>query len=148
MLSMLHCRQEYKKKGEMRAAKFFPRYDGPYDIIDIHTATSNYTLELPNTRNTYPTYHVSELKPFLSNDATLFPSRCLSQPLPVLTADGLEEYLIERIIDSRPRGRGWQYLVRWIGYSPEHDRWLAGSALKDCEALDVWLGETVSGAAT
>jgi hypothetical protein len=61
MLSPLHCRQEFKKKGEKWAANFFPRYDGLYNIIDVHTGTSNYTLELPNAPNTYPTYHSSEL---------------------------------------------------------------------------------------
>ena len=49
MLSTLHCHQEFKKKGKKRAAKFFPCHDGPYNIIDKHTATSNYTLELPNS---------------------------------------------------------------------------------------------------
>jgi hypothetical protein len=65
MLSTLHRRQEFKKKGEKRAAKFFPRFDGPYDIIDVHVETSNYTLELPNSPNTYLTYHASELKPYM-----------------------------------------------------------------------------------
>jgi hypothetical protein len=92
MLSTLHCRQEFKKKGEKWAAKFFPRFDGPYIIIDTHTSTSNYTLELPNSPNTFPTYHPSELKPFLPNDGALFPSRELLQPQPIVTADGLEEY--------------------------------------------------------
>jgi Chromo (CHRromatin Organisation MOdifier) domain len=148
MLSTLHRRQEFKKKGEKRAAKFFPRYDGPYNIIDEHSATSNYTLELPNNPNTYPTYHASELKNFVANDPVLFPGREQSQPLPVLTEDGLEEFLVQEILDSRRRGRGWQYLVRWVGYSAEHDRWLSRSALEDCEALDRWLELQESGEAT
>jgi hypothetical protein len=61
MLSTLHRRQEFKKKGEKRAAKLSPRFDGPYQIIDAHTVSSNYTLELPNSPNPYPTYHASEL---------------------------------------------------------------------------------------
>jgi hypothetical protein len=73
MLSTLHQCQEFKKKGEKRATNFFPCYDGPYHIIDIHAVMSNYTLELPNSPNTFPTFHASELKPFLLNDATLFP---------------------------------------------------------------------------
>ena len=147
MLSTLHRRQEFKRKGEKRAAKFFPRYDGPYKIINAHTETSNYTLDLPNSPHTYPTYHASELKPFLANDPSLFPNREYTQPLPVVTNDGLEEYLVQEILDSRRRGNGWQYLVQWTGYGPEHNRWLPGSALSDCKALDVWLGDG-SGAAT
>jgi hypothetical protein len=148
MLSMLHRRQEFKKKGEKRAAKFFPRYDGPYHTIDKHAATSNYTLELPNSPNTFPMFHASKLKPFLPNDAILFPTRELSHPQPIVTPDGLEEYLVQEIIDSHQHGKGYQYLVRWTGYGPEHDRWLAGSALADCEALEVWLGKGDSGIAT
>jgi hypothetical protein len=83
--------------------------------------TTNYTLDLPNSPNTYPTYHASELKPYLSNDADLFPSCELNQPQPILTPDGLEEYFVQEIIDSHRRGKGWQYLVRWTGYGPEHD---------------------------
>ena len=74
MLSTLHQCQQFKNKGEKQAAKFFPRYDGPYDIIDKHLATSNYTLELPNSPNMYPTYHAFELKLFVPNDVSLFPS--------------------------------------------------------------------------
>jgi len=98
--------------------------------------------------NTYPTYHASELKAFLLNNATLFPSHEYTQPLPIVTDDSLKEFLVEEIIDARCRGKGWQYLVQWVGYSPEHNRWLSGSALHDCEVLDVWLGEGKVGAAT
>ena len=139
MLSTLHCHQEFKKKGEKRAVKFFPRYDEPYDIIDVHVEMSNYTLELLNVPNTYPTYHASELKPYLANDTELFPSCKLSQPQPIVTSDGLEEYLIEEILDSRRCRKGWQYLVHWMGYGQEHDCWLTGSVLQECVALNEWL---------
>lgn len=49
MLSTLHHRQEFLKKGDKHAAKFFPRYDGLYDMIDEHSATSNYTLKYQTT---------------------------------------------------------------------------------------------------
>jgi hypothetical protein len=111
MLSTLHRCQEFKKKGEKRVAKFFSQYDGPYHIIDVHAATSNYTLELPNSPNTFPTFHAYKLKPFLPNDATLFPSRKLSQPQPIVTSDGLEEYFVQEIINSHHHGKGYQYLV-------------------------------------
>jgi hypothetical protein len=31
---------------------------------------------------------------------------------------------IDKIIDQRTRGRGKQFLVRWLGYGPEADLWL------------------------
>ena len=111
MLSTLHRHQESKKKGEKWAAKFFPRYDGPFNIIDVHTGTSNYTLELPNLPNTYPTYHSSKLRSFVPNDPILFPGRKLPEPHPVITSDGLEEFLVQEIIDSQRCGHSYQYLV-------------------------------------
>ncbi|KLO11845.1 hypothetical protein SCHPADRAFT_808945, partial [Schizopora paradoxa] len=54
------------------------------------------------------------------------------------TDKGVEEWVIEKIIDQRRRGVGFQYLVRWKGYPQEEDRWLPGRELKECEALDVW----------
>ena len=55
-----------------------------------------------------------------------------------MTRDGLEEYHIEKIVDERKRGRGYQYLVRWSGYSENDDLWLPQRELEDCEALDRW----------
>src|ERR1700683_514235 len=55
MLSRLHHCQEFKSKGQKRAAKLFLHFDEPYDIIDSHIETSNYTLNQLNSPNTYPT---------------------------------------------------------------------------------------------
>ncbi|KAF5354530.1 hypothetical protein D9758_011243 [Tetrapyrgos nigripes] len=73
---------------------------------------------------------------------------CVSPPntpdskRPVITmVDGHEEHQIDRILDSRPWGRGWRFLVRWTGEGPEEDRWIAYSLLKDCAALDQWYAE-------
>jgi hypothetical protein len=136
MLSTKHRRHEYKKKGEKRTAKFFPRWDGPFRVTHSHPEASTYTLDIRS--NAFPVYHASELKSHLANDPVLFPGREFAQPGPVLTADGLEEHMIDEIIDSQRRGRGWQFLVRWVGYPPHHNEWLPAVDLKDCEALDLW----------
>jgi hypothetical protein len=81
---------------------------------------------------------MSELKGFIENDPALFPDRKLQRPSGVAGKDGIEEYLVEAIIDSRCRGRGWQFLVRWVGYGPEDDRWLSATALDECAAMDEW----------
>ena len=66
------------------------------------------------------------------------PSWELACPSLIMTSDGMEEYVIDKIIDEWCRGRGHQYLVHWVGYGPEEDRWLPQHKLDDCEALDTW----------
>jgi Chromo (CHRromatin Organisation MOdifier) domain len=136
MLSTANRRHKYKKKGEKCTANFFPRWDSPYRVTASHPEASTYTLDIPT--NQFPTYHASELKPHHTNNVLLFPSHEFEQPGPILTADGLEEYLVDKIINSRRCSRRWQYLVRWLSYSPQHDLWIAASELSHCEALDRW----------
>ena len=138
-LTMLHHRNEYKAKGEKRVAKFMPHYNGPYTVIDTDEWHSTVTIELPNAPNIFPTFHTSKVLPFIESDTSLFPSCKFGEPLPILTPKGNEEFFIEKIIDERRRGRGRQFLVCWRGYSQEHDRWLTGSELQGCTALDDWL---------
>jgi RNase H-like domain found in reverse transcriptase/Integrase zinc binding domain len=102
MLSTANRRHEYKKKGEKRTVKFFPRWDGPFRVTASHPEASTYMLDIPT--NQFPTYHTSELKPHHANDGSLFPSCELTQPGPILTTNGLEEYLVDNIIDSRRCG--------------------------------------------
>jgi hypothetical protein len=51
MLSTTNRRHEYKKKGEKRTAKFFPRWDGPYRTLLI------VTQKHPHTHLTYLQMH-------------------------------------------------------------------------------------------
>ena len=138
MLSTFHRRREYVQKGQNRVAKFMPRFDGPYTITRAFPIRSVYTIDMPNCPDLYSSFHTSLLKPFNANDPLLFPLWIQSQPKTVVTNNG-EEWFIDRIVDERKRGRGYQYLVRWVGEGPEKELWLPRSELEDCEALDVWL---------
>jgi Chromo (CHRromatin Organisation MOdifier) domain len=139
MLSTFNRRREFKKAGRRRTAKLFPRWDGPYRVTTAHLEASTYTLDIRT--NAFPVYHTSELKPHHANDPILFPSRTLTHPGPIVTEQGLEEFTIDKILDSRCRGHGWQFLVWWAGYAAEHDLWITTSELTKCEALDNWYQE-------
>lgn len=89
-----------------RVAKFMPRNDGPYTVVKAFPEKSEYTLRLPNNPQTFPGFHSSLLKPFIPNDATLFPDREFTRPGAVVTEDGTEENMIDKIVDARRRGRG------------------------------------------
>ncbi|EEB88909.1 hypothetical protein MPER_13063 [Moniliophthora perniciosa FA553] len=139
-LSTKNRRRDYLQKKKDRVAKFVPRFDGPYVVKSCHPELSTYTLEIPHAhKNACVTFHSSHLKPWTPNDDDLFPQRKHQRPGPIVTEDGIEEYFIDSIIDERRCGRGYRYLVRWVGYGPEDDEWLPGKELDECAALDTWL---------
>ena len=73
------------------------------------------------------------------SDIDKFPFGCFEEPEPIITEDGQEEQYIARILDVCHCSQGYQYLIWWCGFGQEHDEWLPGSELEDCEALDIWL---------
>jgi hypothetical protein len=141
LMSTENRRRTYKAKGDGRVAKFMPRYDGPYEIVEAHPETSTYTLKLPYSDVKQDGFHGRLLKRWKPNDPLLFPDQQLPEPGPILNEDGEPEWTVEKIIERRKRGKGHQYLVRYAGYGPEDDRWLPGSEVEELEAMDHWLEE-------
>ena len=75
LLSKEHRWREYVQAKSGSVAKFMPHFDGPFTITHAHPETSNYTLELPNEPNWFPTFHSSLLHHFFSNNDKLFELR-------------------------------------------------------------------------
>jgi hypothetical protein len=140
MLSTANRRKEYAMAGSGRSAKLFPRRDGPFRVVEAFPQTSTYRLDVPNAPpNFCRTFHASQLKRYVRNDQDLFPEREFPRDGPILLENGNEEHVIDRILDERRRGKGWQYLVRWKGYGPGDDEWLARREIEETVALGEWL---------
>ena len=139
LLATAHRRRDYMQAKDGRVAKFMPRFDGPFEVLKAYPESSTYTLHLPEYSRIHRTFHSSLLRPYIENDPELFPGRTLERPGPIVTAEGEIEYFIDNIIDQRTRGRGKQYLVRWLGYGPESDLWLPRRELADTAAYAEWL---------
>ena len=135
MLSTINRRKDYKNTEEHRVAKLIPRYDGPYEVMDVNNDASVVELHIPSAPNIFPKFHASLVKPFRQNDDSKYPSRTLDAPGPI-EVDGEQEFFIDRIVDHKKVGRTYKYLVRWKGEHAGADRWLTEKYLLETEALE------------
>ncbi|QRW20374.1 Retrotransposable element Tf2 protein [Rhizoctonia solani] len=95
---------------------------GPYLVIE-KIGSHAYKLQLPHTMRIHPVFHINLLTKFRPDPHGRDPP----QPAPIITEEGEEEYKVERILDSKWKGRGktrklW-YLVKWKGYDEGSNSW-------------------------
>jgi len=58
------------------------------------------------------------------------PGRKPCAPLPPIVVDGEPEWEVEEVLDSRWYRRRFQFLIKWKGFSREHNSWEVASDVK------------------
>jgi hypothetical protein len=109
-----------------------PRWRGPFQIVSIDGA---YLRLKSLIKDEALATHLNNCKSFTVADGV--------NPAAVAALDD-DEYFVEKIIAQRPEKlsgpkKSWQFLVRWLGYSPAQDEWLPYMQLRDTTALRTWL---------
>ena len=57
-----------------------------------------------------------------SHQAPTIPGQTVEEP-PLLIVGNEEEYKVEEVLDSRMKRQKLEYLVKWKGYTDEHNTW-------------------------
>ncbi|SGY26736.1 BQ5605_C018g08765 [Microbotryum silenes-dioicae] len=130
-------RLRYKADGEARSTKFFPRFDGPYEVLAARPETSNYKLKLNPGDKTHNVFHVSKLRRWVANDGEAFPGRHAAEPAAIIV-QGNEEWEVEHIVDEKGKGKRKKFLVKWKGWADSDNTWEPRSHLEETAALDRW----------
>ena len=120
MLSSKNLNIEHLGISKSGTTKFGPLWIGPYPVIAT-TSIDTYKLQLPVGLRLHPEFHTSLLKPY-STDSN--PDRFNKPNEGMIGAGGIKDaYLIEDVVDHKRSKGEIYYLVKWVGYSFEHNTW-------------------------
>ena len=106
--------------------KMAPKREGPFEIEEV-IGSVNYRLKLPSTWKIHNVFHAILLRPYIKNQVY---GNNYPRPPPELL-EGEEVYEVDSIIRHRKRGQGYQYLIKWKGYTTEEATWETESAFSD-----------------
>jgi hypothetical protein len=114
--------------------KLMPKWVGPFEVLEKLGKVA-YKLQLPANIKIHPVFHVSLLKPHMSD------GRVQPPPPAIETDDGLF-FEVEAVLDHRDRKYGRkkrrEYLIKWSGYDPLHNTWEPAENLKDVSIAEYW----------
>jgi hypothetical protein len=101
--------------------KLAPKHHRPFRVIQVMSPV-NYRLELPTQWSIHDVFHTDLLTPYRE---TITHGANYQRP-PLDLVDGVEEYEVEKVLDSCRYGRGrkLQYLVKWEGYPDSDNQWV------------------------
>ena len=110
----------------VRIARLMKKLDykwlGPY-VVEWVISRSAYRLKLPASfGKTHPVFSVTLLRPF-EGDSIAEHREHHPPPPPPIVHNGIKEYEVKKILDSRILHGKVEYLVCWKGYGVEEDEW-------------------------
>jgi hypothetical protein len=98
--------------------KMAPKREGPFEIKEV-LGPVTYQLKLPESWRIHKVFHAVLLRPYKENDIY---GENYTRPPPDIE-NGDEVYEVEQILKHRRRGRGYEYLVKWVGYPITEASW-------------------------
>jgi len=102
---------------ERPVRKLVDRYIGPYTIEEV-VSTNAVKLQLPTSMRIHPVVNVSQIVRY--KEQVEEQKKEEGKPIEI---EGVKEWEIEKILNKRKIREVDKYLVRWKGFTVEHDTW-------------------------
>jgi len=123
--------QVYLDASDIRTTRPSPKLShcrlGPFEI-ERQVGPLAYRLKLPHgLRQLHPVFNMVKLS---TTPDDLIPGREPQAPLPPIVVNGEPEWEVEEVLDSRWHRRRFQFLIKWKGFSREHNSWEVASDVK------------------
>ena len=105
------------------AHKLAERQLRPFEIVKIISPNA-VKLKLPTSFKIHDVINVSRVRPYKPPVA----GQCITPP-EVIEVEGIPEYEVEEVFDSRLKKGKLENLVKWSGYTDDHNTWKSESNL-------------------
>ena len=106
-----HLKTNYHKKMASKR-------EGPFEVEEV-LGPLTYQLKLPPSWKIHNVFHATLLRPYKENNIH---GENYIRPPPDIE-EGEEVYEVEVILKHQKRGRGYEYLVKWVGYPITEASW-------------------------
>jgi hypothetical protein len=110
-LDSRHLKTNYHKK-------MASKQEGPFKIEEV-LGLVTYQLKLLESWRIHKVFHATLLHPYQENEVY---GENYIQPPPDIE-EGEEVYEVEQILKHRKRGRGYEYLIKWVSYLITEASW-------------------------
>ena len=97
--------------------KLTERQLGPFEIVKV-VSPNAVKLKLPASFKIHDVINVSQVRPYKPPVI----GQCVT-PSEAVEVEGAPEYEVEEVIDSRLKRGKLEYLVKWSGYTDDHNTW-------------------------
>jgi len=103
------------------------KFLGPFDVVE-RIGKQAYRLKLPDRlKQLHDVFHVVLLEPYVARPGY--------EPPAVEDIEDDPQWEVESIVSHRIVKGEDQYLVKWLGWSQEHNQWMMAEDLNNAEAL-------------
>jgi hypothetical protein len=116
------------------AKKLDDKWFGPFEVLEKINDNA-YRIKLPSSFLIHPVFHLSKLRAYKHDE---LPGRTQEKrPPPAVIQDGVPQWEVEHIEDSRLYRGKLQYLVKWKGYPKSEQTWEPEANMREDAPLAV-----------